>query len=49
MVLDLTERLFAGNAAELVNHLLTEQDIDPKELAQITRMLAERKDQGGER
>ena len=35
MVSDLTERLFDGNAAALVNHLLTEGEIDADELAAI--------------
>lgn len=39
MVSDLTERLFDGNAAALVNHLLTEQEIDREELAEIRRQI----------
>ena len=42
MVSELTSRLFAGDPAALVNHLLTAQEIDPKELERISRMLAER-------
>ena len=40
MVSELTQRLFDGNAAALVNHLLTEQEIDAGELAKITRLIA---------
>lgn len=40
MVGDLVDRLFAGDAAALVNHLLTERDIDPAELDQIKTMIA---------
>ncbi len=44
MVSELTDRLFDGNAAALVNHLLTEGEIDPGELAEIRRRIeAERK------
>ncbi|MEL6906172.1 MAG: BlaI/MecI/CopY family transcriptional regulator, partial [Planctomycetota bacterium] len=35
MVADLTEQLFDGDAAALVNHLLTEQEIDRGELGVI--------------
>ncbi|MFT4542310.1 MAG: BlaI family penicillinase repressor [Planctomycetota bacterium] len=41
MVSDLTERLFGGQTLALVNHLLTEQEIDTKELAEISRLIAE--------
>ena len=39
MVSDLTKRLFDGNAAALVSHLLTEGEIDPAELAEIRRRI----------
>ena len=39
MVSELTERLFAGSAAELVNHLLTQQSIDRDELTRITQLI----------
>ena len=42
MVTDLTERLFAGRASELVNHLLTEAEIDPAELDRIRALIEER-------
>lgn len=41
MVSDLTERLFGGRTLALVNHLLTEQEIDTEELAEIGRLIAE--------
>ena len=39
MVSDLTEQLFDGNAAALVNHLLTEQQIDRGELGAIKKLI----------
>lgn len=39
MVSELTDRLFQGNAAALVSHLLTEQEIDREELARIQELL----------
>jgi len=42
MVSELTSRLFAGDPAALVNHLLTAQEIDPEELAKISRLIADR-------
>lgn len=42
MVADLTERLFAGDVTALVSHLLSEQEIDPGELAALRRLIAER-------
>ncbi len=39
MVSDLTEQLFDGNTAALVNHLLTEQQIDRGELGEIKRLI----------
>ncbi len=41
MVGDLTERLFAGDAAALVTHLLAEHDASPDELAELRRLIAE--------
>lgn len=35
MVGELTERLFEGDAAALVSHLLSERDLDAEELARI--------------
>ena len=42
MVGDLVDRLFAGEALELVNHLLTEGDIDMGELEDLRKRLEER-------
>ena len=42
MVGDLVDRLFAGDALELVNHLLTEGDIDMGELEDLRKRLEER-------
>ncbi len=42
MVGDLVDRLFAGDALELVNHLLTEGDIDMGELEDLRKRLEDR-------
>ena len=42
MVADLTRRLFSGDAAQLVNHLVSEREIDAAELEQLARRIAER-------
>ena len=42
MVAEFTERLFEGDVAALVNHLLTEKQIDDAELIEITRLIEER-------
>ena len=47
MVGDLVERLFAGDALELVNHLVAEGDIDLVELEELRRSLAERRRKSG--
>ncbi len=39
MVAEFTERLFEGDAAALVNHLLTGKQIDDAELIEITRLI----------
>lgn len=51
MVSDLTERLFEGSASALVNHLLTEQEIEPSELKQIRQLIESRatRKKGGRR
>ena len=41
MVGELTERLFAGDAAALVGHLIEEHAADPEELAELKRRIAE--------
>ena len=40
MVGELTERLFQGNAAALMSHLLAEHDLGARELAQIQELVA---------
>ena len=40
MVGELTQRLFDGNAAALVSHLLTEGDIDSEDLEQLRALVA---------
>ena len=50
MVGELVGRLFMGDTAALVNHLLTEGDIDSAELAALrTRIEEERLKEGGDR
>ena len=44
MVKDLTARLFAGNAAALVGHLLTEQEIDEEELERLRHLIQDGED-----
>lgn len=43
MVEDLTDRLFDGDVAALVSHLLTEQEIDRDELARLQRLIETRR------
>lgn len=45
MVGELTERLFLGDAAALVSHLLSEHEIDPEELRELRSLLAERENE----
>lgn len=40
MVQELTERLFHGDVAELVNHLLAGRDIGANDLARVKQMIA---------
>jgi predicted transcriptional regulator len=42
MVADLTSQLFRGDVTALVNHLLSEHDIDARELAQLRELIAAR-------
>ncbi|MEZ6015520.1 MAG: BlaI/MecI/CopY family transcriptional regulator [Planctomycetota bacterium] len=49
MVSELTSRLFDGNAAALVSHLLQEQAIDRKELQAIQRLIAEHAEQSAKK
>jgi len=46
MVSELTTRLFRGDATALVNHLLSEHDLDPGELADLKRLIATREGAG---
>jgi predicted transcriptional regulator len=39
MVSELTERLFAGDVAALVSHLLSERDMTPGDLARVRKMI----------
>jgi len=48
MVGELTRRLFRGDAAALVSHLLEEEEIDPAELERLRSLIAE-KSTGGDR
>ena len=48
MVSELTDRLFGGSAAALVNHLLAEGEIDATELSEIRKRI-ERERKGGQR
>ncbi len=42
MVAELTERLFKGDVGALVNHLISEQEIDRGELARLKSLIADR-------
>lgn len=42
MVGELTRRLFRGDAAALVSHLLEEEEIDPGELERLKALIAEK-------
>ena len=39
MVSELTERLFAGDVAALVSHLISARDMSPGDLARVKRMI----------
>ena len=41
MVSDLTELLFDGSPAALISHLLSEKEIDPRDLDEVKRMIAD--------
>lgn len=41
MVADLTDRLFAGRIPDLVNHLISEHEIDADELAELNQMIGD--------
>jgi BlaI family penicillinase repressor len=42
MVSELTSQLFRGDVTALVNHLLSEHEIDPRELAQVRALIEAR-------
>ena len=42
MVADLTQRLFRGDFTALVSHLLSEQEIDARELERLKTLIAEK-------
>ncbi|MEK6235039.1 MAG: BlaI/MecI/CopY family transcriptional regulator [Planctomycetales bacterium] len=46
MVSELTNRLFGGSVSALVNHLLSDQAIDPGELKELKALIASREKQG---
>jgi len=46
MVAELTSQLFRGDVTALVNHLLSEHDIDAAELAQWKALIAAREKEG---
>ena len=48
MVSELTERLFAGDAAALVNHLIVASDMSPGDLERMKRMLQDAQRTKGE-
>ena len=47
MVGELTHRLFSGDPAALVSHLLSEQEIESTDLAELKRRVAEHERKGG--
>lgn len=49
MVDELTERLFAGDTAALVSHLLDERETDAEELAELKRLVTQAEARGGDR
>ncbi len=49
MVAELTDRLFAGDTAALVSHLLDEHRAGAEELAELKRLIAEAEAGGGDR
>ena len=46
MVSELTDRLFGGNVTALVSHLLSEHETDPRELAELERLVTTREKEG---
>jgi predicted transcriptional regulator len=46
MVASLTDRLFQGDVTALVSHLITEGEIDPRELERLQKLIARRRSEG---
>ena len=42
MVSDLADRLFGGDLAEMVSHLLDSADVSPEELSQLKKLIREK-------
>lgn len=49
MVTSLTARLFEGNPMALVSHLISRHEIEPAELSELERMIADAKRKEGKR
>lgn len=49
MVADLTERLFGGDPAALVAHLLSRHELRPEELSELTRKIEEAREVQGKK
>ena len=47
MVSALTDRLFEGDVAALVSHLVSGREIEPGDLASVKRLIEERERKGG--
>jgi BlaI family transcriptional regulator, penicillinase repressor len=47
MVADLTSQLFRGDVTALVNHLLSEHEIDARELAHLRKLISARRHEEG--
>ena len=48
MVQDLTDRLFAGDVAQLVSHLLNDEHVSPGDLERVRALIEEANQQKGE-
>ena len=46
MVATLTDRLFQGDVTALVSHLITEGEIDPRELERLQKLIARKRGDG---
>jgi BlaI family penicillinase repressor len=47
MLADLTSRLFGGDLAEMVSHLLDSRDVSPEELARLKALIREKEQRHG--